>query len=267
MKRVASYLLFLSVGFSLTSASFMATIMYGHTGSPGELTCVYCHNSFAINSGPGNVKISSIPAMTGNKYVSGQTYTVQVTVTETGASIFACDAEIIDSLGNNSGTITSISPSAPLQTYLPNGRKNVFGNATQADSVVFSFQWLAPATGEANIYVTGLRADGNETSGNDNVYSDRLLHLKPISGVGIKENEVENSINIFPNPAREYFEIDAKIPGSLYIITDLAGNTLQQGKLVSGKTKIDAGGFQNGIYGLQLVGNGKCVSQKIIIAR
>src|SRR5262245_20108454 len=32
------------------------------TGAPGEITCVSCHNSFPLNSGPGALSLTGLPA-------------------------------------------------------------------------------------------------------------------------------------------------------------------------------------------------------------
>src|SRR5262249_17828832 len=45
----------------------------GHTGAPGEQTCVVCHSSFPLNSGTGTVTIN-----TPSSYQPGQTYQITV---------------------------------------------------------------------------------------------------------------------------------------------------------------------------------------------
>lgn len=58
----------------------------GATGAPGEVNCTQCHADFPINSGGGSVSVTSnIPGWT---YTPGQTYTINVTVSQTGQTLF-----------------------------------------------------------------------------------------------------------------------------------------------------------------------------------
>src|SRR5690349_3430990 len=56
----------------------------GYAGAPGRpdrgRACTECHNSFALNSGPGSVRILGAPA----RYVPGQTYDLMVQVAQKG---------------------------------------------------------------------------------------------------------------------------------------------------------------------------------------
>ena len=52
----------------------------GRTGAPGESNCtVGCHNSFALNSGPGVFSISGP-----QKFQPGQTYELTVSINQIG---------------------------------------------------------------------------------------------------------------------------------------------------------------------------------------
>lgn len=62
------------------------------TGSPGEGTCVQCHNSFGLNAGDGSVSLKNTDLEANNwKFVGGQTYDLELTISHIGATLFGFD--------------------------------------------------------------------------------------------------------------------------------------------------------------------------------
>lgn len=88
-------------------------------------------------------------------------------------------------------------------------------------------------------------------------------HLPP------KENQPNNTLNVFPNPATEfvYFNISEMPLGAYasYQIVNIAGKVIKQDKIVYyGQTKIDISGLNSGFYVLKIVSENKIYSSKII---
>ena len=256
----------------------LPVIMWGRTGSPGESTCVACHNSFPLNSGGGFIKIKTIPSLINNKYMPGQTYTMNLVVFKSGNTNFTFDFEALDSLSINTGTSTiTDSVHTRLLTYAFNGRQNVFYNAEgiALDSFVFSFNWKAPLNGEVNFYAVGNvpNIDG-ETPG-DYIYSDAIVNIKPFSTAGIFDL-VENKKNkVYPNPSSGNVIIDYKTKMNQPISIQLFDNS---GKEISNENKvkqISAFSIQyylpaeiaNGTYFLRINSSGYQETNKIIIEK
>lgn len=287
-----------TIFFLLTSGTLNTTNANGtgaSTGAPGEThTCSQagCHGAgngngtsggLADNAGPGSITISSIPAMTNGKYVPGATYSMIVTVSETGKTNFGFDAEILDNSGNTNlmvnNTAGTLIITNPAKTHIVQafgtGRATVTHSLNAGQSVntaTFGFNWKAPASGTVNIYVSGTACNNdNLANAQDNVYLN-YLQITPNTGVGVEEKEFGNSFNIFPNPARDLFvlsgnnEEDAPVEVKIYS---------QEGKLVKSFTdegvanakqktyKVDD--LSSGVYLLDVHTKSSNVTKKLII--
>jgi hypothetical protein len=151
----------------------------GKTSSPGELTCVNsCHNSFALNSGPGSITISAA-GMTNNQYVPGQVYNMTVTVAQTGVGLFGFDTEALLASNNNAGTFTvTDAVSTRIKTITVSGvvRNNMthkLNGGASSGSKNFTFNWTAPAAGSGNVtfYFSGVAANASGNNQGDYVYN------------------------------------------------------------------------------------------------
>lgn len=260
---------------SLTSARVLQNNgIAGYTNSPGEQNCTACHNSFAANSGGGSLSISTTPSMSPTGYTPGATYTVNVTVSKTGVSLFGFGAEILTSTNANAGTISVINAT---QTKLLNSgsRRNIvhqLNGGTGTDSKTFSFQWVAPATaGPATIYAAGLAANGNNQNSADYVYTASL----PVSSsVGIKEYNLASTLSLFPNPARESVTLSYQLDQDALVECSMSGLNGQH--LADFYSEKQTAGnheqklliplsVESGLYLLNLSVNGQCVSRRLII--
>ena len=160
--------------FSILSSNGRA----GYTNSPGEANCTSCHGSFPVNSGAGSVTITSnIP---GWSYCPGQTYTINVTVAQSGFSLFGLDVEALSGTSTyaNAGTFVITNTETTIKTFTVSSvvRNNVThtgtGNNT-ANTHTFSFNWVAPATNVGNVtfYVSGMAANGTGGTSGDYTYT------------------------------------------------------------------------------------------------
>lgn len=184
----------------------------GRTGSPGESTCTGCHTGFALNDGTGSVTISS-PDMIGWEYMTGDTYTINVTVARTGSPLFGFDLECLtgSTPAQNAGTLI-VSNSA--ETHIMNAtvstvvRKNMthkLNAGSGTDTKTFSFRWAAPTTNVGNVtfYCAGNATNGNGAKTGDHIYTTTQV-VTP--AIGASANDVTTTspdFNVFPNPANE----------------------------------------------------------------
>jgi len=106
---------------------------------------------------------------------------------------------------------------------------------------------------DANTLAIGAQYnDGNgDYSGHVRVYS--------MGGLGVLENSVGNTLEIYPNPATSVINVKAniKLLGMAYSIYDNTGKLVQSGKITSENTSIDLDNLAAGIYVFSLTENMK----------
>lgn len=272
MKKLFPFIVVLTVLSAILFYSFMPPqpIMWGHTGSPGEGNCTDCHGSYILNSHNGNVLISTQPLLTNNHYIPGQTYTISVTVTQNGDSLYAFDFEAVDSLGNDAGTLI-VTDSIHTKTiiYSVNGRKNMFFNSlgNNYNYYTFKFNWTAPVNGRVSFYADGLVSNINGMTTGDYVYSDSIVNITPSSQSGILNFLLDKELIVYPNPTRDYFIIKNTSNTFLYSDTvDLIDGTGKHIFVSRSKTNVSNGNevkyflpqnMSNGIYYLKINSNYK----------
>jgi hypothetical protein len=186
----------------------------GRTGSPGETTCVSCHDNFALNSGGGSITLSSTN-LTGWEYIPGTNYHMVCTVARNGNSLFGMGLEALTTANQNAGNLVITNPaSTQIKTATVGGvsRRNVVhtlnggvGNGSKA----FAFDWNAPATNIGNVtfYYAGVAAngDGNDDVG-DHVYSGSQV-VTPAAANSVEEFAGPGQLSVFPDPATDHFNI------------------------------------------------------------
>lgn len=237
--------------FILMSVLVMADILdkdgkAGRTGSPGEFDCTGCHTSFAVNSGPGSISISS-PNLTNWEYIPGQTYQIDVTVAHAGVPLFGFGFEALRTSNNSNGGTLSITNSAQTQlksvSVQGNNRTNVVhkeNGGLSNDSHTFSFNWTAPATNIGNVmfYTAGNAANNQNDSLGDYIYKTTQLVTPFVSGLSELLNK--NEVAAYPNPANEYFNIQSSpdnLVGAVILYT-INGRIALQQELPSPVTKV-----------------------------
>lgn len=148
----------------------------GSTGSPGEDNCTDCHGGTAVNSAGGAISITS-PDMVNWEYTPGQTYTINVTVAESGINLFGFGFEALLASGANAGTLNAGAGSIIKTAMIGgNNRRNVVhqqDSGTGNGSHTWTFTWQAPSTdqGDVTFYCAGNATNGNGATSGDHVYT------------------------------------------------------------------------------------------------
>jgi|GEM_PF-943863 len=154
----------------------------GRTGAPAlgtfpaELTCQGCHSSFGLNSGPGTLTITGLPAT----YTANQEVAVTVTLTQPDRMRYGFEATALDDLGRRAGDLI-VTDAARTRTvdgtgayagrqYIEHILAGVTPNGTNQNS--WTFTWKAPAqsVGRVTFYVAGNAANGNNANSLDYIY-------------------------------------------------------------------------------------------------
>ena len=86
--------------------------------------------------------------------------------------------------------------------------------------------------------------------------------------VGISETEIENKVNIFPNPVSDYLNIkfDDIYPEKITLFNAM-GETLFVKNQLSGNTQINVSDYQAGIYFLKIETKENSVSKRFLITK
>jgi len=154
----------------------------GRTGAPAlgtfpaELTCQGCHSSFGLDSGPGSLTITGLPAT----YTANQEVAVTVTLTQPDRMRYGFEATALDDLGRRAGDLI-VTDAARTRTvdgtgaytgrqYIEHILAGVTPNGTNQNS--WTFTWKAPAqsVGRVTFYVAGNAANGNNANSLDYIY-------------------------------------------------------------------------------------------------
>lgn len=272
MRRILFFVIIFAVFAANTSFIINSSGIAGRSGSPGETTCSACHGG---GGGTTSVLISATPAFVASQFIPGQTYTVDVTVTNNLFTKFGFDAEILDPSNVNAGNITAGLTGVQI---INNTRRNVVHTApkTGAGSATFRFVWVAPMSGTATIFAAGNAADGSGGAGLDTPGDASLVLTANFSEVNEIALSGISGLNIFPNPVKTDFKISYSLTESgdinisLYnvqgkYITEItsekqnAGNHLLEVSIPPDLTK--------GVYFVRLSVKGKQEIQRIIITQ
>ncbi|GIV28341.1 MAG: hypothetical protein KatS3mg027_2155 [Bacteroidia bacterium] len=247
----------------------------GRTGSPGETTCTACHGG---GTGTTNVSISATPNFSANEYIPGNTYTINVTVTNNSYTKFGFGCEILDPTSNsNAGTMNTPLTGVQFLTA-SNGRNNAVHTTpkTGSGTTTFSFIWTAPTTtNNIVIYAAGNAVNGNGTTTGDAVGSASLVLTA--NTTSIKENTANNSMLIFPNPASDfisihvdYFNTPTDVTLELYDLKGIQHYTLINTKLNYGQNEIKTflpTEVSNGLYLLKIRSNEKTIASQLFLVK
>lgn len=163
----------------------------GRTGAPGELTCATsdCHSSFPLNSGPGVLSISGLPAT----YSPNQEITVTVTLNQASRQLYGFEVTALDSQNRRAGELSVTESSRTkritgeisdnLREYVTHNINGTSPNGTNQNS--WTFKWKAPAqsVGRVTFYVAGNAANSSGTSLGDYIYTKTASILTQFASV------------------------------------------------------------------------------------
>ena len=138
----------------------------GYTNAPGDLgNCTACHDHNLLNSGPGSVKISGLPAI----YDPGHTYTFSVTTAQSGRIRFGFQLTALDTSFKRAGTLASVDGSTQVIPETGVGGRQYIEHTEQGTlssipgSQTWQLKWTAPDSdiGTVRFYVAGNATDNS----------------------------------------------------------------------------------------------------------
>jgi hypothetical protein len=252
------------------------------TGAPGEVNCTTsgCHVGYTLNSGPGNVSLTISNAAT--EYIPGTTYTITASVNQGSLTRFGFQ---LVALANDNSTVGTLTVNDAPRTQIINGygalsgRKYMtytFSGTTAVSSGLgeWSFEWTAPAIdkGPVTFYLATIAANNDGTDGGDYCYTKSLTLTAATSG--LKENDLNAEIKIFPNPVSNKINVSYVLEKQSVVkiqLHDISGRKLEewvsedQSQGTYNKTFLLSNNYSKGIYFLSFTKNGETFLKKIII--
>ncbi len=288
MKRkyllIAAFASALIVVFYTIVKANSAGATYGVCGAPDDQvpdgsSCGYqgCHGITPITNSDA-LKITLIDQSTSQpvtSYELGKKYTVEIELTY--RTLIACgfesEVELPKSPYTHEGKIA-----AGTRSQIPSGPKGQY--ATHINSLragthygMWEYTWTAPTNyiGDLIIYAAGNSANGDGTNFGDTIFTTKMTishnaAIDPgISGI--------SKMNIFPNPAKDYFSIGCTLANEenmsivLYNLKGQAVKSIQSGILPQGENKIssDVKGLPTGLYFIRMTANGETATEKVMV--
>jgi hypothetical protein len=187
------FILGLAVAFSLIILADLAFTSSsgppaGHSGAPGDGTCLSCHGGQPLNPGTATRTLVFNNDATLTSYVPGQTYTAVYTVNNPTTTVFGFQLIAKNAAGANVGTLIATNAA---QASLTSGyiQQTFTGRlATTAGTKSWNFSWTAPAagTGTVSFYVATNVSNADGGSGGDAIYTNvfTLTEAAPQASVG-----------------------------------------------------------------------------------
>jgi len=106
-------------------------------------------------------------------------------------------------------------------------------------------------------------------SSNDLIITQGFLQPYSKPGVGLpQETESQFSINIYPNPASNFFNIEV-LEHEKYLmnVLDLNGKIIETRPLIEHSTKIDISNYYSGTYFIILTNNSKSIQESFVLVK
>jgi hypothetical protein len=82
---------------------------------------------------------------------------------------------------------------------------------------------------------------------------------------GLEENETQNNILLYPNPAKERLYINTSLPIKELTICNLLGQEIQKYNMTEKTSSIDISGLKEGVYFVKLSNEKGVYATKIIV--
>jgi hypothetical protein len=121
------------------------------------------------------------------------------------------------------------------------------GTFTDIDSVNTTYNFSSDDVLTGSVVLTLTSTDMGDCV---NPLSSITVMIETCTGISGGQTKKENMINIYPNPAREWFSIESSLKDPHYTLIDLSGKIICQGKAEN--NAINVSGLEKGVYMLKL---------------
>ena len=253
----------LLITLSSVSGGVAENQMVDRTGSPvSTQSCNHCHSGGSFSAST-TIKLKNAAGDEVTKYIPGETYTLELTVNHSGASVFGMLSVAL--LGDNSSAGTWATKSSNGQLSTVNSRTYGEQNASSSSNV-FEFEWEGPTTGsgEVTFFANGLASNGNGNTGGDELAAGGSLAIAEDVSIGV-EDVSNTNFNFYPNPAQDYLMIEGVEEQNATIeIYDFSGRIVKQLRATTTTVQVNLDDLSSGTYFVK-VGEKEQKIQKIVV--
>ncbi|MCA9728610.1 MAG: choice-of-anchor V domain-containing protein [Candidatus Eisenbacteria bacterium] len=142
---------------------------------PIYLNCTFCHATYELNSGDGDLQILGLPS----EYVPGQTYPLTVLLEDSGQMRWGFELTVLDDSDDyaQGGDMVVTDPVNTQLSEDSEGTRDYLKQTTEGTHwpsggpTTWSFDWIAPDLPSVTFYFCGNAANGDETSDGDYIYA------------------------------------------------------------------------------------------------
>lgn len=109
-----------------------------------------------------------------------------------------------------------------------------------------------------NVYIAFVHMNSSDN------YMMKIDDINITAGtVGIEENEANNTVRVFPNPATNMVNVEAQ-GFAQYQLVNMLGQTVESNNLVNGNAQINVANLSNGVYFVRLINGNTVETVKVI---
>ena len=248
-----------------------------YSGAPGETTChnAGCHNSFALDSGPGTFTIL-VPAA----YAPGDTAALTVRLEQQDVDRFGFQISVRDADGEKVGQFELAN--ATRTRFASEDRDYVthrYSGTRQSDVAEWGVRWIAPDAdvGPVTFYAAGNAADGDGTNDGDYVYTAEQV-VESASSVGVVLATTPAHVTLqglYPQPATATTRVEYALPAAVPVtvtLYDALGRQVQRqplGMQAAGarQARLDVAALPPGLYLVELATPAARQVRTLVVAR
>lgn len=259
MKKIYSFLAILSVPAILLTYSFSSGSPGGRSGSPLDLeNCTFCHSG-ATNPIDSWIT-TNIPE---EGFIAGETYQITLNAMDEEAVKFGFDLTAEDSEAKvGTFTLTDVARTQ-LRPATNSVTHTTAGNEPVGHEITWQFEWTAPETssGEVTFYAAVNAANGNGQNTGDKIYQTSQSYTQFF--VGIADNLLMDEVNVYPNPATSFVNVNLPENAELRIV-NLSGQLVNYVQNTATTERIDLSNLANGVYFVQVLHDSERATIKLL---
>ncbi len=221
------------------------------TGSPGDSnqTCTNCHSAGASYNLAPTIS-TNIP---GSGYELGQTYSITVSTSSSGADAFGFELTAEKSDNSNVGVFDISGATGSPQLILSN---SAVTHSTD-NFAQWTFNWTAPATSQDQVtfYAAVLAGSGSGTNNDETVLTSETVAE---STLGVRDEDML-VFDIYPNPSNQFVTIQLPegLSSSSVKLFDNTGRNIKSAKINKFSNELDLSDVSQGVYYIMLNSDGK----------
>lgn len=249
-------LLFTSIAgisyLTLSSYSGGPSTSAGHVAISGCGSTGNCHGAKNTATVVAITVKDGATTITNNKYTAGKKYTITITGTNSSYSKFGYQFSATKG-SSGIGTISNVPSGSKISNAGGISVAEQSGTITAASGLSVSFDWTAPATGSGTVTLSAAvnGVDGTGSTNNDAFNTAQVTLTE--STTGIATANVENAVQLYPNPATSVLHIQLNNAGvtSGYIYNSY-GQKVKEVNLTGQNNTADIAELQQGTYYLYI---------------